>query len=62
MNAMRGMMAEFMRDTGRSESGGATKNAVLGESSRGTVPAAVGNTTSAFGECIGQSEFQQRQG
>lgn len=43
-DAMRNMMADFMRDNGRSESGGAKGSAAVGESPAGAGPTAVRNT------------------
>lgn len=70
VHAMKSMMADFMRDNGRSESGGAEGNAAVGEStakvsttavgesSRGAVPTAVGETPAVFGAGAGIGQLE----
>ena len=49
MDAMRNMLAEFMRDGGQSESGSAEGSAVVGESLAAAGPAAVGQSPAGAG-------------
>ena len=47
MHAMREMMADFMRDNGRSESSSAEGSAAVGGSPRGAEPTAARETSAA---------------